>query len=408
MASMHNRETGDANAAVPPGSDIRHEGERSKHTNTNSPQQHATRRNGNISAEFLENSGTNSAGTNSTGQERQPIREASPFRPQLKAAARGTSRSRKNSQDLSPTRNAINTYLHPVPSAAAVQRALSANKPPPQSPGIDNSTPEIRSPKSADPAPRWPVSPRLTSPPPSIAPRNSTHPIRKHDNDMAAANSSQKRLSASVPDLSINVGKSLPEKEDNLVPRSGLKTPARGVSGVASTLETVAENSVPDTPSVVPPSAGTTATSPHDYTEPQDERPQDTQSKSATGSGESESDNAGAKVKPDVVTLRGKAVGSQSSSSLAKRSLTNLASGKSKIGDPPTRSMTVETETVSSVPQAPLNMPGDRGASGKLDANGSLRLKASNETMKPKREKKKNARRPTSINTGTSRSRLST
>jgi len=407
MASIHARETGDATVPVPPGSDVRHEGERSKHTNTNSPQQQATRRNGNVSSEFLENSGTNSSSTNSTGQERQPIREASPFRPQLKAAARGTSRSRKNSQDLSPTRNAINTYLHPVPSAAAVQRALSANKPPPQSPGIDNNTPEIRSPKSVDPAPRWPVSPRLTSPPPSIAPRNSTHPTRKHDNDMAAPNSSQKRLSASVLDLSINVGKSLPEKEDNVV-RSGLKTPARGVSGVTSTLETVAENSVPDTRSVVPPSARTTATSPKEYTESQDDRSQDAQSKSATGSGESESDNAGAKVKPDVVTMPSKAIGSQSSSSLAKRSLTNLASGKSKISDPPTRSMTVETETVSSVPQAPLNMPGDRGASGKLDANGSLRLKASNETMKPKREKKKNARRPTSINTGTSRSRLST
>ena len=64
--------------------------------------------------------------------------------------------------------------------------------------------------------------------------------------------------------------------------------------------------------------------------------------------------------------------------------------------------MTVETETVSSVPQAPLNVAGERGASGKLDINGSVHLKPSNEIMRPKKEKKNIDSGTTYIYTGTS------
>ncbi|ERF73741.1 hypothetical protein EPUS_00995 [Endocarpon pusillum Z07020] len=396
MASVQREESSDTNSTVPTSPNIRHEVERPKHTNASSPQPHATRRAGNIPPDSLDNSGSKSS-----SQERPPIREASPLRPQFKAPAHGTSRSRKNSQDLSPTRNAVNVFPNPIPSAAAVQRALSANKLLPQSPGIDTAF-ESRNPKSTDSTPRWPISPRLTSPPPSSAQRNSIHPVRKQDNEMAAPNSSQKRLSASVPDLSITVGKPLPEKEDNATSRTPLKTPARGVSGVTATLETVAENSVPDTPSIIPPSARSTVSSPQEYADSQNDEPQEAvQSKAAKGSGESESDGGGAKTKAETLPKPGNAVGSKPISNLAKRSLTNLVPTKNKVGEPPTRSMTVETETVSSVPQAPLNVTGDRGASGKLDVNGSIRLKASNETMKPKKERKKNPRRPTSINTGT-------
>jgi Vacuolar segregation subunit 7 len=220
---------------------------------------------------------------------------------------------------------------------------------------------------------------------------------------MAAPNSSQKRASASVPDLSITAGKSVPEKEESTA-RSGLKTPARGASGLPPTLETVAENSVPDTPSVIPPSERSTVSSPRDYAESQkEELPDAGRSKTVKGNGDSESDNGGMKEITDAPAKPSNAAGSKSSSNMAKRSLTNLAA-KGKFTEPPTRSMTVETETVSSIPQAPLNVAGDRGASGKLDVNGSIHLKPSNEMMKPKKEKKKNPRRPTSINTGTSTS----
>ena len=398
MTSTRAREPGDISPNNPAHRDTRHEGDRPRPTNTNGPQHPASRRAGNnVSTVPLENPMPISA-----GQERQVIREVSPLRPQFTAAARGTARSRKNSQDLSPTRNVATAFSNPVPSAAAVQRALSANKPSPQVQGVDTAL-EGRNPRT-DSTPRWPISPRLTSPPPATLSRNSNNLGRKQENDMAAPNSSQKRISASVPDLSMTAAKSIPEKEDFTL-RSGLKTPARGASGAPSTLETVAENSVPDTPSIIPPSEPSTASSPRDSAGAQREELQDAgQSKTATGNGDSESDNGGIKDTAETPAKLSNAAGSKPISGLARRSLTNLAPTKSKATEPPTRSMTVETETVSSVPQAPLNVAGDRGASGKLDANGSIRLKPSNEMMKPKKEKKKNARRPTSINTGTSES----
>lgn len=69
--------------------------------------------------------------------------------------------------------------------------------------------------------------------------------------------------------------------------------------------------------------------------------------------------------------------------------------------DPPLRNVTVETETVSSIAQAPIGNQ-DRSASGRVD--GSLRLKPSSETIRPKKEKKPNKRKAPSINTGTGRS----
>lgn len=219
---------------------------------------------------------------------------------------------------------------------------------------------------------------------------------------MATPNTSQKRLAASVPDPPMTAVKSMSEKEDPVTPRSAAKTPARGVSGVAPTLETVAENSVPDAPSILPSSEPSTTLSPQDYIDSQNDELQDgPRLRTAKGSGDSESENGGAKVKVDPPMRAGIGTGTKSSSGLPKRSLPSMGPTKSKAIEPPTRSMTVETETVSSVPQAALNVAGERGASGKLDVNGSVRLKASNETMKPKREKKKNLRRPTSISTGT-------
>jgi hypothetical protein len=336
---MHGREPGDTNSTVSTNLDTRNEGDRLRPTNQNSPQQHATRRAGNVSADSLESSASKVA-----GQERQPIRELSPLRPQFSASARGTSRSRKNSQELSPTRNAVNTLSHPVPSAAAVQRALSANKPPPQASVIDGAL-DSRNSKSGDTTPRWPASPRLTSPPASNA-RNSIHPNQKQDSDMTAPNSSQKRVAASVPDLSMTAAKPISEKEDNTTPRSGLKTPARGVSGVTPTLETVAENSIPDTPSIIPPSERSTVSSPRDWMEFQKDDSQDAgQTKPEKESGDSESDNGGANPKIESQATSGTATGNKPSTRLAKKASANLATTKSKVPEPPTRSMTVETET---------------------------------------------------------------
>ncbi|TKA70449.1 hypothetical protein B0A49_06381 [Cryomyces minteri] len=68
--------------------------------------------------------------------------------------------------------------------------------------------------------------------------------------------------------------------------------------------------------------------------------------------------------------------------------------------------MTVETETVSSIPQAALGgATVERAGAGRVDTNGSLRMKPSTETIRPKKDRKKAARKAPSINSGTASSK---
>lgn len=84
----------------------------------------------------------------------------------------------------------------------------------------------------------------------------------------------------------------------------------------------------------------------------------------------------------------------------AKASFSSLHAVKSR-SDAPLRNMTVETETVPSVAQTTIANP-DRSVSGR--AEGSLRMKASNETIRPKKNPKQNKRKAPSIHSGTGRS----
>jgi hypothetical protein len=83
----------------------------------------------------------------------------------------------------------------------------------------------------------------------------------------------------------------------------------------------------------------------------------------------------------------------------AKPSLSSLSTRSAT--QPPLRNMTVETETVPSVAQSTIGNQ-ERSASGRVD--GSLRLKPSNETIRPKKERKPAKRKAPSINAGTGRS----
>jgi hypothetical protein len=77
-----------------------------------------------------------------------------------------------------------------------------------------------------------------------------------------------------------------------------------------------------------------------------------------------------------------------------KPSVSSLSTIRSR-NEPPLRNMTVETETVPSVAQATIGNQ-DRSASGRVD--GSLRLRPSNETIRPKKERKQQKRKAPSIN----------
>jgi hypothetical protein len=78
-----------------------------------------------------------------------------------------------------------------------------------------------------------------------------------------------------------------------------------------------------------------------------------------------------------------------------KRSLTSLSIARGKPADGSARHMIVETETVSSVPQVSLGVgSGERGSSGRTELGGTIRMKSSVETIRPKKEKKKATRKP--------------
>ena len=81
------------------------------------------------------------------------------------------------------------------------------------------------------------------------------------------------------------------------------------------------------------------------------------------------------------------------------KSYASLSSAKSRQPEGK-QNMTVETETVASIPQSALSA-GDRTGGGRNDNSGSVRLKPSNETIRPKKERKKTTHKARSINQGT-------
>ena len=86
----------------------------------------------------------------------------------------------------------------------------------------------------------------------------------------------------------------------------------------------------------------------------------------------------------------------------SKKSFTQLLPSKAKVQEGSAKNMIVETETVSTIPQVALGGgAGERNITGRTDASGSLRLKPSNETIRPKKDKKRVVRKAPSLNAGT-------
>ena len=341
----------------------------------------------------------------SEGSKKQLSREGSPTRPQARAGQNKLpSISRRNSQELSPTRGSLTptSSLPAVPSAAAVQRALSATRIPHLQPLgadsiVENSQEGRANATKSEDNPQWPISPRLKSPPP--ASRKSPTTARKTD-----SNSTQtpitKLSTVSTPDLTKGTNRQGSESEDTgLAP--GHKPTGRGAS-VGSTLETVAEGSVPNTPIT-----GSESTSYGFKASGEGSVPPagNGQSQAIKGTvvkegGESGTESGSGKSRSGVADDREQTKANLTMTATkppmmpSKRSFTSLK--------PSSRSMTVETETVSSIPQVSLGVgAGDRGNSAKVEPSGSVRLKPSTETIRPRKEKKKASRKPTSVNAGT-------
>ena len=326
-----------------------------------------------------------------------------PARQQAGGPSNRSMSSRKNSHDASPVRSSqIPTPT--VPSAAAIQRALSAAAVPQLQPATVTDQPSRKSRKQRsntgnEGTLQWPVSPRLKSPPPSTDVRRSS--ARKQESSAVAPNivvqpSTPASSNEDVPTVAENLAKEIASRAV-----SAAKPQSRSGNGLPK-LETVQEASISTTSAF--PQEGVLSSGESKYSAilSEDDRFLQSPTKSSVTSASksaknnSDSDSGERAQSPSVkarsidteTTPRAKTISTKSS-------FTNL---KPKSGaEPATKNMTVETETVNSVAQATLNAP-DRTTSGRTEGGGTLKAKASNDTIRPKKERKKQSRKAPSIN----------
>ncbi|RMZ73636.1 phospholipid metabolism enzyme regulator [Pyrenophora seminiperda CCB06] len=350
-------------------------------------------------------------------------REASPARPQQRNAPaanhpRPGFRSRKSSTDGSPSR--ISSLANSA--TATVPRALSSTSIPELTPTSSTSSTDtvrtVRASKPQQPADQashqWPISPRLKSPPPADdgRPRSRTNSlrsqIRKPEVQSTPAIVVQSSSPASLSGFPRNEGPaSDPEEPQQL----SMKAPSRG-SGLAPKLETVQESSSPATlgfgglepQSLISLTAAQKSDAERndvnsskiteDLSTKHDNNTKNNNNNKSTGSG---SDSATRSARKGKMQEQRSTYSHRPHTVSAKPSLSSMSN---RSRDPPLRNMTVETETVPSVAQASI-VNQDRSASGRVD--GGVRLKPSNETIRPKKDRKPAKRKAASINAGTGR-----
>ena len=364
--------------------------------------------------------------TSSANPSPKPSREGSPVRPPLKPGATAgprsnTSRSRKNSQDLSPGRgpSASGPNIPSVPSAAAIQRALATGTPHLPSPAVSDPADAPRPQKANKVSAGGSQStgsntPRLRSPPPSASSgSNKTLLSTARSIDQSQSAPTTPAITLERPSRSSTLVSDSDVAEEERTPKAGMRTPVRGMSGNGPTLETVQESSLPATPAIgTAPSSQMGKTGSNDRPERIDENPmEEAFGKEVPSKAESGNESAGTKSgeargvddgkdkrKPATAPNSAKTQVVQSKKSFSQMPFTK---GKT-VSEGSVKNMTVETETVSSIPQVALGGgAGERNVLGRTETGGSLRLKPSNETIKPKKKKEKAVRKAPSLNSGT-------
>lgn len=293
-----------------------------------------------------------------------------------------------SSRNVSPTRRdakasgSTAAQIPTQPSAAAIQRALSASN----VPSLANSTPKdsaSRLPRAAqlgaEEPPSWPVSPRLKSPPPSGVKRSpaTANTVRKIDNGgnttvVQSVTTNTASQSAQSPRQA-----SADAKTDQTL-LTPAKNASRGPSG-KSMLATVDENS---SDTAEPSHAKLQAIA--------DLKPltrlSDDDKPGEAVKGESGSESGG--DKSDGLNSRRLSV-THSAPRRSRNSYTSLPGTKTRQTE--SGNMTVETETVQSIPHSGI---GDRNSSNRESA---LRVKTSNETIRPKKERRSVPKKPRSV-----------
>jgi hypothetical protein len=300
--------------------------------------------------------------------------ETSPTRPTPRASSSNSttripSLSRKGSESRSPARsNSGQSGQSALPSAPAVQRAAQNDKPPALIPPSNSECTDVPSPDKTN-MPPWATS-------------------RRPDQDSAIPNTSSKRSSVPTDDNA---------KGDRSAPRNV----SRGLNGSAPALETVQETSS----DLSTPSTDTTVHQPLPEEPRLPKIDEDATPKAPGPTVESGSDSGGNKSSGAVDDTKAQASSGQKARAvIPKRSTTSLTGSRGKATDGSVRNMTVETETVSTIPQVSVGVASvDRGNAGRSD-QGTVRVKPSTETIRPKKEKRK-TRRPAALTSGTASSK---
>lgn len=316
--------------------------------------------------------------------------------------------SPRGSRNPSPIRQdkppSLSSTLSTTPSAAAIQRALSAsNVPQLQSKGSSVSEAVAKLPgrgqksatASGETTPSWPVSPRLKSPPPSGPNSRRGSAVAQQRRPDPSAMPSIQVLSA-TPQSNAPVA-SKTASADNARPDIQLQAPPksanRGPSG-KSMLETVQESSS-DTQE---PSAAAVQASKDlkPLTKVTEEETKQLLKRNADKAeleksaqpNESGSESAGNKSDSTTATnKRGRRTSgasqtqSQHKPSSSKPPQPGTAKARQEGGK---QNMTVETETVQSIPQSQLTAA-DR-SNLRADNSGAIKLKPSTETIRPKKK----------------------
>ncbi|KAK5660078.1 hypothetical protein OQA88_13547 [Cercophora sp. LCS_1] len=327
-------------------------------------------------------------------------REPSPARPLSRTSiSRASSttpgtRSRKNSlHEISPSR--VGRPNNPPVSSTA--RTLSSTTTPTLLPATSDLSigAPVKSPTTQEhlrESPRWPVSPRLRSPPPILHKPNLAPP---------------RRIEQEAPAISLQ--RATPPQPSNVEPQSdtdtdehlasGARTPARGAGGSAPTLETVQEVSPLGSPRTLEESmeeklkdSFISETSQPDAADISVAR--SLVGKTAMAHNESGSESGSIKASRRSGPTSAPPLATRQSSSSVK------PGAKGKAGEVSLQSMIVETETVASIPQVAL-APGGSTQS----TTGTLRQKPSTETIRPKKEKKKTSRKQPTVTSGTASSK---
>ncbi|KAL4889779.1 vacuolar segregation subunit 7-domain-containing protein [Aspergillus ambiguus] len=299
-----------------------------------------------------------------SSRESSPVRSPQRLRHST-SQSRVSSRPRKASLDSSPNRSTNNQSSGSGPLSQTTKPPVINL--PPSNVEIPTDVPSPEKPNM----PLWPTS-------------------RRPEQEPNLANTSSKRASP-LPDEP-------PSKTDRTAPRA-VNRPNGPVSPLETVQEMASDQSTPSTDTVL-----------H---QPLTEEPrlqkidEDPIVKTPKQTPDSGSDSGGNKSSAEQMEenhRRSSASRKDSDTLMPKRSSTSLGGGRGKPADGSVRNMIVETETVSSIPQVSLGVAtGDRNNSGRVDS-GTLRMKPSTETIRPKKEKRR-ARKPAALSSGAASSK---